>query len=342
MSTRRHNDGISRWQLDRRAWLRQSVAAGAAFSSGIAGAGRRSDAAQEPKLTPAEEAANELERVKAMVRAVTTRPLQTLTSDQYQAVGDSALAYIKIAVGDCETIAGDFLDHYQAKGFGVKRPDRRLTLLVFLDERPYFEFARKFATKVPVYAAGFYSRPENWLVLYDHRNVPVIEHGATQRNARTLAHEATHQLSFNTGLLNRHGDVPLAVVEGLALYSETRGPSGHCEPGQINGRLLDDLAHIRRRLDWITATELLTDDQASFGTTVDQTLLAYAQGWLLIHHLMTSPSRLTQFQAYLKTIYARTNKDHRFDDAERNFGDLERLDQELQREAIRLQQAAPP
>ena len=57
---------------------------------------------------------------------------------------------------------------------------------------------------------------------------------------------------------------------------------------------------------------------------------------------MTSPARLTQFQAYLKTIHSRTNKDHRFDDAERNFGDLDRLDQELRREAIQLLQAAPP
>jgi len=323
-------------------WLRQAVAAGVAFAGGIGAAPRPGDGAQEPKLTPAEEAANELERAKVRVRAATSGPLQTVTTDHFQAVGDAAPSFMKITLGDCELIAGDFLDHYQAKGFGVKRPDRRLTLVVFLDERPYLEFARKFGTKVPVYAAGFYSRTENWLVLYDHRNVPVNEYGAAQKNARTLAHEATHLLTFNTGLLNRRGDVPLAVLEGLASYSETRGQKGHSEPGQINGRLLDDLAHKRRRLDWITATDLLTNDQAAFGTTVDQTLLAYAQGWLLVYRLMTSPSRLTQFQAYLKSIYPRTNKDRRFDDAERNFGDLERLDQELRREAIRLLQAPRP
>jgi len=289
-------------------------------------------------LTPAQEAATELERAVARVSAATSRPLHTLSSEQYQAVGDAAEPFLKNALSDCDLIARDYIDYYQAKGFGVRRPDRRLTLVVFLDERPYLQFARRFARGVPAYATGFYSRSQNWLVLFDFRNLPQNERGAAHKNARTLAHEATHQLTFNTGLVNRQGDVPLAVLEGLASYSETERLHGHYNPGQINGRLLDDLAHIRRRVEWIRATELLTDDRASFGATLDQTLLAYAQGWLLVYYLMNTPARLPQFQAYLKTIYARTNKDHRYDDAERSFGDLDRLDQELRREAIRLQQ----
>jgi hypothetical protein len=342
MSERRDRNTISRHEFDRRLWLRQAVAAAAACAAGLGGAPRRGEASQESKLTPPEEAVGELDRAKVRVRAVTSRPLVTVSSDGYQAVGDAAASFMKLALGDCELIARDFLDHYQAKGFGVKRPNRRLTLVIFFDERPYLEFVRKFAVKIPTQAMGFYSRPQNWLVLYDFRNVPMKEQGAAQKNVRTLTHEATHQLTFNTGLLNRRGDAPRAVMEGLASYSEPRGVPGHNEPGQLNGRLLDDLAHIRRRLGWITATDLLTDDETSFGSTLDQTLLAYAQAWLLVHHLMTSPARLAQFQAYLKAIYTRTGKEHRFDDAERNFGDLDRLDQELRREAIRLQQSPPP
>ena len=40
---------------------------------------------------------------------------------------------------------------------------------------------------------------------------------AVTKNARTLAHEATHQLTFNTGLFNRAGDVPLATRRGARL-----------------------------------------------------------------------------------------------------------------------------
>jgi len=328
-------------QLDRRAWLRRAVT-GAACFGGIGAAPRPRDLAQQPILTPAEEAAKELERTVARVSAATSRPLHTVTSEQYQAVGDAAEPFLKITLSDCDQIARDYLEYYQANGFEVRRPDRRLTLVVFVDERPYLEFARKFARGVPRNASGFYSRSENWLVLFDFRNHPQNERGAGLKNARTLAHEATHQLTFNTGLVNRRGDVPLAVLEGLATYSESRRLHGPDQPGAINGPLLDDLAHIRRRANWIKATELLTDDRTSFGITLDQTLLAYAQSWLLVYYLMKSPSRLPRFQAYLKTIYARMNKDHRLDDAERNFGDLDRLDEELRRESIRLQQAPRP
>src|SRR5205807_4624560 len=54
--------------------------------------------------------------------------------------------------------------------------------------------------------------------------------GAVQRRARdlrsdtnvnTIMHEVAHQLSFNTGMLNRHADVPLWLAEGLACYCES-------------------------------------------------------------------------------------------------------------------------
>ncbi len=150
--------------------------------------------------------------------------------------------------------------------------------MVFHDERPYLEFARRFASGVSVYTWGFYSKAENWLVLFDFRNVPLIEKGAGRKNVTTLAHEGTHQLTFNTGLLNRRGDAPRAVVEGLAVYSETRSLHGPAVPGQINGTRLDDLAHIQRREKWISATDLLTDDAATFGNTLDQTLLGLCPG----------------------------------------------------------------
>jgi hypothetical protein len=328
-------------QQGRRAWLSQAAAG--AVSIGWYGAAPFADGeTQEPALSPAQESARELERARARVSVATSQPLHIVYSEQYQVVGDAAEPFLKTILSDCDLIASDYFDHYQARGFAVKRPPRRLTLVVFLDERPYLEFARKFATKVPANASGFYSRSENWLVLYDFRNVPQDERGAAHRNARTLAHEATHQLTFNTGLLNRSGDVPLAVMEGLASFSETRPLHGRQQPGLVNRQLLDDLAHIQRRLKWISAADLLSDDLASFGTTLDQTLLAYAQSWLLVYLLMKSRPRLPQFQAYLKTIYTRTGKDHRFDDAERSFGDLDRLDQELRREAVRLQQSPRP
>ncbi len=213
-------------------------------------------------------------------------------------------------------------------------PDRRLTVLVFRDERPFLRFAEH---AIPG-TVGVYSRSSNSLALFDFRNVPMSPNAAGQSNMETLTHEATHQLTFNTGLLERKADIPKSVVEGLAMYCERRRFVGRNEPGQANLRRLDELAHLRRREPWISAEELLTDDRACFRRTGDRLLLAYSESWLLVYHLMNDPDRLLQFRGYLAAIRGRTDPKRRLEDARAHFGDLTRLDGELRQQAIRLQQ----
>jgi hypothetical protein len=330
--------------FDRRAWLVRAASTAAAVLNGIKGSSSAVGTTQEPEVKndPADLAARELERVSARVRAVTNRSLQVAASERYQAVGDASESFMKIAIADCEQIAQDFLDHYQAKGFKVERPARRMTVVAFRDERPFFEYARKFARKLPPNVSGFYTRGENSLVLYDSRNVPAIQRGGALTNMKNLAHEATHQLSYSAGLLNPKGDTPTAIIEGLACYGETRRLHGANEPGLLNSARLDDLAHVQRRTKWITAADLFADDSPAAGANSDQMRLFYAESWILIYTLMRSPERLLEFQAYLTTIFPRVDKKNRVADAAKCFGDLDRLDQELRREAIRLQKEPRP
>jgi len=286
-----------------------------------------------------EGAEQDLKRAAAQVEQVTKRSIQTVRSEHFQAVGDASESFLKITLGDCERIARDYFDHFRVKGFDVRNPDRRLTLIVFVDERPFRSFNKGVLESIPgLYKPGLYKPTDNWLVLFDFRNVAAgnLRLGY-QANMWTLAHEATHLLACNTGLLNRQGDAPRAIKEGIATYSEARKLHGQSEPGQINSMRLDDLAHTRR-VKWISVSELLTDDKAAFGPTGDRELLAYAESWLLVYHLMTTPSRLPQFRAYLKSIYKRTDAVHRLQDAESSFGSLDRLDRDVRQEGIRLQQ----
>ena len=66
------------------------------------------------------------------------------------------------------------------------------------------------------------------------------------------------------------------------MYCERRRLYGRNEPGQVNLRRLDEMAHIRRREPWIDAAELLTDDRACFRRTGDRMLLSYAESWLMV------------------------------------------------------------
>jgi hypothetical protein len=334
MSRRQLEYHEARTTMDRRSWLRRA-AGGAPILAGLLGAADLAGAAQDPKPSPADEAETELKRAEAKLRTVTNRPIRFERSESFQAIGDATTSFMRIALADCELIAADYLDHYRAKGFDVRRPRRRLTLVVFFDERPF----RKFLPGAPEFVAGVYYRGDNWLVLFDYRNVPARSTAASHSNMTTLAHEGTHLLAYNTGLLNRRGDVSGAIGEGIATYGEVRKLRGRSEPGQINSGRLDDLAHLQRGQKWISLPALLTEEPAAPGKKAAQTQLAYAQSWLLVYYLMTMPARLPQFRAYLKAIYDRRDKTHRLEDAEMHFGNLDRLDQELRREAIRLQQS---
>lgn len=317
-----------------RTWLRRLAASALLF--GVILAMARPILAQIGQGPGAPDGAQQdLKRAIPLIQQVTDRPIRTVRSDHFQAVGDASESFMRITLGDCEGIAQDYFEHFRAKGFDIQDPDRRLTLVVFVDERPF----RNLVKGVPASALGLYKRTDNWLVLFDFRNVPSQNNRpGYQANMSTLAHEATHLLSYNTGLLNRQRDVPRAITEGIATYSEARRLHGRTEPGQINSTRLDDLAHFQRMSNWITVTTLLTDEKAAFGPTEDRLLLAYAESWLLVHYLMTTPSRLPQFRAYLKSIAKRNDATHRYEDAEAAFGSLDRLDRDVRQEGIRLQQ----
>jgi hypothetical protein len=317
--------------VDRRAWLRG--AATWAIATGGHIASDRPARADEDRARA--DAAEELRRAEARARKVTTRPLSMLQSAHYQAIGDASEPFIKLTLADCEKMAADFIQHFRSRGFDVKLPGPRLTVIVFRDERPFL----KLAENTPPGTMGFYSLSANWLALFDFRNVPMNPHGPGQTNMETLTHEATHQLTFNTGLLARQSDIPLSIIEGLAMYCERRRLFGRNEPGQPNLRRLEELAHIRRREPWIAVAELLGDDRACFRRTGDRLLLSYAESWLLVYHLMSDPARLPQFRAYLDVLRTRTDSARRLEDARAHFGDLARLDGELRQEAVRLQQA---
>ena len=72
------------------------------------------------------------------------------------------------------------------------------------------------------------------------------------------------------------------------------------------------------------------------GDDADLRLLAYAESWLLVYHLMKDSARLPGFRTYLAAIRNHRDASSRLDDARAHWGDLDRLDQELRRASIRL------
>jgi Protein of unknown function (DUF1570) len=317
--------GRAMGEIGRRAWL---------LGVGASWLGSRARGDGLPVDPEADARAIEEQARKAGLAA-----FRSVESKHYRVIGDAPERYLKLTLGDCEAVATDYFAYYRAQGFEVERPTGRLTAVAFADLQSFAAFLGK---KPDSANGGRYDRETNRLYVFDYRPIGAdINLRAGHVNLFFLAHEATHQLAFNSGLLDRSGDVPRSVSEGIALVGEIRKPDGSSPPGRLNAMRLTDLAHKQREgARWIPLPRLLAEDGPIQGTAgFDTMLLAYAQSWLLVYHLMTEPALLPKFRDYLKAIRPRRDSKSRLDDARAHLGDLDRLDQDLRRLSIRLLKA---
>jgi hypothetical protein len=325
-------------RADRRTWLASVLAAVVAAAHGAL-------AGDEPGHDEDEE----VRGVEALAKRAGLRPFRASRSRHYLALGDAPEGFRELTLQDCELIAADYLDYYKARGFDVALPDRRLIVVALADDRSFAAFlGDKTLAMVPrngpiIARHGVYLKTPNRLVVFDHRNLgPQLAPRAGYENLRTLAHEATHQLTFNTGLLNLRGDVPASIVEGLGMYSEVRKPSGRTPPGGLNLMRLQDLAHLQRqKVAWIPVEELLAEDRfIKHPANPTELLFAYAESWLFVDYLLKERTRLPGFRAYLAAIRDRLDPGSRLHDARKHLGDLGRLNQDLRGYSVRLLKGA--
>jgi hypothetical protein len=332
--------------IDRRAWLRRTVASMAVIT-GWAAAARSAPAPDRGGKDVSQEEEAELKAAEEKLRQAGIGPLGTVRSTHYQAIGDASDQFMRMMLADYERLALDYHGHFSSRGFDVHLPDRRLILVTFHDDRSFGKFFRlpsllearergRVQPDQPAILSGVYMRSTNWLNIFDWRHVPIASR-AGHSNMMNLAHEGTHQLTFNTGLLNRTGDVPQCIGEGLGTYGEPRQVTGPTEFGRLNLLRLVDLAKVQRKFPWIPLRELFTSDSLFHPGSGRRSLLGYAQSWLLVYYLMKEPEALPKFRDYLKAIKTRTKPDHRLEDAQSHLGNLEALDRELRRYAVWLQ-----
>jgi hypothetical protein len=227
----------------------------------------------------------------------------------------------------------------------------------------------------PAAMTGVYHIPSNCLVVYDFgRNRAFLESkrragevarqipndlarqhflGTINRQVRdvraganvgTVMHEVAHQLSFNCGLLNRNGDVPLWLGEGLACYCEPTVNGDWQGIGEANAMRAGTLAEaVQGRGGFLPLRTLIAgDDWLRKAQSVDRILLGYAQSWALFHLLMEERPR--ELRRYLALVYDRRTPDHRLADFAQAFGaDLDRFEKRYQahlRDLVR-EQARP-
>ncbi len=295
-------------RLSRRSWLFGSIA-------GALGLAAR---AEEPKPV----AGDEVARLQDLARKAKLPPFRTIETEHYLGIGDAPDRQILAALDVCEALAKSYQKHFHDRGFAVALPRRKITVVVLAGPKSYAAFLGEDPGQE---VGGHYDLDANRLVTFDFQT-------SARANTFTLVHEATHQLTFNTGLLDREGDVPVCISEGLAMYAETWLKASP-KLGQVNRRRLNEL---REGRDWfpIPLAELLTRD-GLFDDPATQHV-AYAESWVLVYYLLKNRDWALKLRDYLVAIRPRRDPANRLADAEAHFGTLSKLETKLRKAAPNL------
>ncbi len=307
------------WNGSRRAWLGR--AAVAAYGMGWGLHPFSLARAQEPRLADDEAAVREAARHAGLGRQEVAR------TEHFLAVGDAPGSYLRAALERCESLGKDFLTHFRGRGFELAYPSRRLTVVGLKDDASYGKLLGEAPGRD---VGGHFDLDLNRLVIFDFRADGERSRQEAERiNLFTLVHETAHQLCYNTGLLDRDHVPPLCISEGLATYVELWRPNVKNAIGGVNTPRLEALRQVG---GWIDLDDLLRDDSAFEG---EQQQLAYAESWLLIHHLMRATARRERLRDYLTRIRTAPGTDSaaRLKVAEAALGALSRLNKEVKDEA---------
>lgn len=315
---------LARWS--RRRWLAASVA----LASLRLTRARGQDLADAPLTEPTEEARLALIRARANQAGL---PELTLREGaRYLTIGTAPADFSKGALRLCEELADDYLAHFTTKKFEVEAPSDRMAIVSMADQG---EFSRFLGIEQPPDVTGIFEIEPNYLVLYDGRTGSPAGPHAERANSITLFHEATHQLTFNTGLLARTAEVPLAILEGLAMYGEVRRPDGRARIGAINQ---ERLAVIRKAFReggrLFPITELIaSDDLFNSEETVQ---MAYAQSWLLVYAMLKENRSVERLRSYLDVLRGPADVRDALGLVRAHLGEPDQLDAFLQGTLSRL------
>lgn len=265
-------------------------------------------------------------------------------SKRFTALSNAGESFTSLRLRQCEIFHDLFFHHFQHKGFRAAPPTQRLFLAVFDSPQGFEAYLEQ---KMPSGITGLYHPASNRLVLYNlnenralvaqrdkeidrsrtiasplakTRFVETVQRRfddfAKDANLSTTMHEAAHLLSFNCGLLNRKGDVPAWLAEGLACYCEATDDGDWQALGAPNAMRLETLRrHLDGRNRLVPLDKLIRNDAWLQSSHI---LSGYAQGWALFHQLMHE--RPKQLKAYLELIYPRRAPDHRLTDFLEIFG----------------------
>ena len=270
------------------------------------------------------------------------------TTAHYVICHNTSRAYAQWVGALYERLYAAFMNYWKNRGFKLHEPELPMLVLVFATRDAYAKQVRPELGDSAGGIIAFYSLRSNRVTMYDLTGIESLRRPGDRRSSAaqinqmlarpeaenmvaTIVHEATHQLAFNSGLQTRFADIPLWVLEGLAVYFESPDLSnskGWTKIGAVNRPRLERFREYLTRRPRQSLLSLISDDRRFRDPRL--ALDAYAEAWALNYYLIKQKPK--EFLAYMEVMAAKKTlltgpPEQRIREFKAAFGDdLERLD----------------
>ena len=196
-----------------------------------------------------------------------------------------------------------FFEQFETLGMELKPLGEKLVCILIGDHDKFVAYVKELRGNEPS-GGGFYSSKTNRIIFFDNRTKK-SRRGPPDRaekgNFGKTAHEAAHQLAFNTGVQKRGAGYPAWVGEGLASNFEPKSPEAKfgmfdAPPSQRTRAL----PRMEKREGLFPLAELISMTRPKEKKKIG---VMYAQGAALFRFLANE--RPKELVAYLEAMAAR-------------------------------------
>lgn len=266
-------------------------------------------------------------------------------TEHYLICYNTSEAYAKWCGTLYERFYAAFHQFWIDRGWSLHEPEMPLVALIFDDKKSYSEYARPEIGDGVDSIVAYYNFGTNRVAMYDLTGKKgIAKEDDVQKffsvpraafNVATIVHETAHQLTFNCGLHQRFADLPLWVLEGMALYFETpdlrKADQDWKTIGVINRPRLDAYRKcLKNRAKEGGLERLLTNDKRF--KTAATFAESYGEGWAFNYFLFKN--RPKEYVEFLKVLSEKApgiveTPQERVEGFKKIFGDLKPLDDEF-------------
>ena len=286
--------------------------------------------------------------LKKRLKAEFPKEFRIVETARYIIVFDTTIAYATWCGELLEQLDTAFLDHWRKAGFELSEPEFPLVAVIFAERENFIRCTIGEVGPAVTQINAYYNQQSNRIVFYDltgqevyggvrgttaKRIREIMSRPESAKSVSTFVHEAAHQISYNSGLLQRYGACPLWVSEGIAMLYETpdfnsvKAWSSDIKVNQF--RLNHFYRYFNDREPKEPMKQVVTSDEPFRLTSTDGLLDAYATAWAMMHFFSTKHgSKLTEYMKIIsaKKPFVPDDEKTRMQDFEGVFGkDWDRL-----------------